>query len=404
MSFRPIYKPRSWVPSIHNLDYERLLNNPHCVNELEKQDMVNVFDLSAHYSAIHLIEDELNNFKNGITKKNNIDNYEIVNNIAACHLFKNWNKNYGVYTNPYKDMSYETYLNMQKYNLWVEPKANVEDLYEYYEDFIKLDVIENDICKYNIARNPNAISYIEQIFPFYNRDEAFISRLCENENAVHLLKTIPIKLLDMNVLVTNKNIFDIISTRKITRYFKDSHWRLLCFNEGTVKIMEKYFYDKIDWYVMCENPSDDAAELLIKNKDKIKDFKSKLARNPNPKVYKLFKELHWSTTNNDILYNYISGNPAAIEDIEQKVISDPNSLYTIFNLDDLTENPAIFILDTDAMKNQINKKEFDEDKKYEKQSFVEELVLHVLTPFRVNKYIKEYNYDLLNDTYILEED
>lgn len=397
MSFRPIYKPRCWVPSIHHLDYERVLNNPRCVNELEKQDMVNAFDLSAHPGAIHLIEKELNEFKNGNINDNNIDSYEIVNNTAACHLFQNWNRNYGIYTNPYKDMSYETYLNMQKYKYY---EINSEDLFECYLDLIKLEVIDNDICKYNIASNPNAISYIEKIFPLYKNDERFISELCENENAVHLLKQVPIKLLDMNILVTNKHIFDIITTRKITKYFTDSHWRLLCFNEGTVKIMEKYFYDKIDWYVMCENPSDDAAELLEKNKDKIKDFKSKLATNPNPKAYKLFKELHWSSSTNDTLYNYISaGNPAAIEDIEQKVLSDPNSLYEIFDLDDLAENPEIYILDTDAMKNQINRKEKKED-----ISFAEDLISHALAPFRVNKHVQEYNYDLLDDTYILEED
>lgn len=403
MSFRPVYKPRSWVPSIQHLDYERLLNNPHCVNELEKQDMVNVFDLSAHDSAIHLIENELNEFKNGKINRNNIDNYEIVNNIAACHLFQNWNKNYGVYINPYKDMSYETYLNMQKYNLWIEPKENVEHLYEYYKDFIKLDVIENDLCCYNIARNPNAISYIEELFPFYKDDKEFISRLCENENATHLLKLIPIQLLDFNVLIYNKHIFDIITTRKITKYLKDYYWPRLSYNQGAVKIMEKYFYDKIDWSAMCENPSDDAAELLKKNKDKIRYFKSKLAKNPNPKIYALFKELYWSSTNNDILYNYISGNPAAIEDIEKKVLSNKNSLYEIFDLDELSENPAIFVLDTDSMKNQINKKELDKEGN-EKKSFVEELVSHVFTPFRVNKYRQEYNYDLLDDTYILEED
>lgn len=396
MSFRPIYKPRAWVPSIQHLDYEHVLNNPRSINELEKQDMINVFDLSAHHSAIHLIEDELNNYKNGITEKHNIDNYELVNNSAACHLFKNWNKNYGIYNYPYKCVSYKTYLS--KYKKIYEGDNCNKRLYEDYKRFIETKEIRNKLSDYNIARNPNAISYIEEIFPFYKNDGEFISRLCENENAIHLLKLIPIQLLDFNVLIYNKHIFDIISTRKITKYFKEYYWSRLSYNEGTVKIMEKYFYDKIDWSVMCENPSDDAAELLKKNKDKIQHFKSKLARNPNPKIYELFKELHWSSTNNDILYNYISGNPAAIEDIEKKVLSDRNSLYEVFDLVELTENPEIFILDTQAMKDQINKKKNKED-----ISFAEELTMKALPPSRMKKYINKYNYDLLSDTYILEE-
>jgi len=33
-------------------------------------------------------------------------------------------------------------------------------------------------------------------------------------------------------------------------------------------------------------------------------------------------------------------------------------------------------------------------------SFVEELIRVTLTPERVNRYIKEYNYDILSDEYI----
>ena len=61
MSFRPIYKPRKWVPNIHHLNYEDIFNNERCIDEVIKQDLVNIVDICAHPGAIDLIEENITN-------------------------------------------------------------------------------------------------------------------------------------------------------------------------------------------------------------------------------------------------------------------------------------------------------------------------------------------------------
>ena len=70
--------------------------------------------------------------------------------------------------------------------------------------------------------------------------------------------------------------------------------------------------------------------------------------------------------------------------------------------DSLSLNNAIFILDTEKMKKQINNKNFDENGNL-LESFAEELIQKSLHPDRVKKYLFEFNYDLLEDEYIEDQ-
>ena len=59
----------------------------------------------------------------------------------------------------------------------------------------------------------------------------------------------------------------------------------------------------------------------------------------------------------------------------------------------LLQNPELYILDYEAMKNNIDKPVVNE------LSFVEELMRVTIIPERVFRYKDEYNYDLLLDEY-----
>ena len=95
-----------------------------------------------------------------------------------------------------------------------------------------------------------------------------------------------------------------------------------------------------------------------------------------------------------IVWELLSQNPSAIELLEEKALENCNSVYTNFDLKRLATNKAIYILDCEKMKENINKPLKNG------LSFVEELVQKILHPMRVELYMTKYNYDLLDDCYV----
>jgi hypothetical protein len=128
--------------------------------------------------------------------------------------------------------------------------------------------------------------------------------------------------------------------------------------------------DKLDYYFLSRNSN--AIKILEKNLDKI----------------------NWA---------YLSENPAAIHILEKNInkISWPGLFTNIAaiqiienNLDKIdydlvSENPSIFVLDKNAMKQQIMQ-----------YGFAEELIATVLHPSHFERNLELYNYDISIDEYL----
>ena len=376
MTFRPLYKKRDWMPSmmeLYNMDedggiMEKLYNNPRSIQQLEKENLLGNMTLQEiimNPGAIDILEKYINE----------IDGYGISLNPAAGHLFRKFSERH----------AYETYL----YSVDYREEQNIYDGYtpRVYHNGDAYNKWENTVDLYGVALNPQGIDYIESNVNIHKtRDINLICNLCWNPRAIHLLEIIEKRdrnLLDFSVLVNNPNAVHIVE-RNLDKLTKKSQWNELSFNENAVHIMRDHM-SKIHWPSMSQNPSDDAIQLLMENIDKI-DWPL-LHANHNPKAMELLKK-HPDKIN----YFYLSDNPVGIDILEEYVMKNGRDISN-FDVAGLATNTSMFILDTHAMKEQINKRIGD-------TSFVQELMEKTWHPKRVQRYVDKYNYDILSDSYI----
>ena len=367
MSFRPIFKYRDWLPDINKLDDEILSSNIAAIYELEKNHRLDLWSVSSNPGAITLLERNIPN----------INIKYLSCNPAAAHLFKNFEKKRIPYENPdyYIDYRYDSY------------DAQVLNSYGLYKYHDTLNI-------YGVALNPQGMHYLDsQIDIHKTRDRNLIANLCWNVRADEWLEIIEKRdpdLLDFDNLVNNPNprVIEIIK-RNINKVWKDRQWKNLSYNCGAVDLMRENF-EKIHWISMSQNNSIKAIKLLKENPDKI-DWDI-LNTNVNPEAIKMLR----ANPEKQNLY-YLSGNPSAIELLEEYV-KTRGAKWSNICFKELATNPAIFTLDKEAMKAQINRKRC---KSMELQpSFVEELMEKALHPDRMKKYLIEYNYDIAEDIYL----
>ena len=195
-------------------------------------------------------------------------------------------------------------------------------------------------------------------------------------------------------------------------------WSRLCFNKNSIELLIKY-PDYINWFSLVQNESDDAIDLIIKGQINVLTYTRLiknlylLSQNNNPKAYELYKKLI-NRERDRVLTNvfnkkyiresdiWIAKNPCAINDIETQLkLCEDDEEYRNYITEliehGLLQNPELYILDYKAMKDNINKSLVND------LSFVEELIRVTLRPERVNRYMKEYNYDILSDEYMLDK-
>ena len=383
MTFRPIYKFRPWfITHPSNLDYEDLLNNERCCDILEKYNMVNIEDLSRHSGAIHLIERDLDL----------VNLSELAANTSAGHLLNR-----------------------------VFKIAIVELENNHFANNCKTTI-------YNLVENPSAMYIIKQMFyqtytSLHNNvinwktNKEFVRRLCYNENAIELLEQLPPEIINFEALAENENAVHLME--KWIQYWINipDVWSQLSFNKNAIKLLIKY-PDYINWFSLVQNESDDAIDFVIKSICNVLEYTRLLknlyllSQNNNKKAYEFYKKLITREIDNIALANgfgrkylrksdiWIAKNPYAINDIEVKLklFEDDVYLYSHYILEliqnGLLQNPELYILDYESMQKEINKSIVND------LSFVEELIRVTLRPERVNRYIKEYNYDILSDEYI----
>lgn len=376
MSFRPIYKKRDWVPTMSELIHndtqdvllDRLYRNPRVIDQLKKENMLEESDMELlmdNPGAIEFIEENIQN----------ADGYSLTMNPAAAHLFNKFSELY----------AYEN----RRYDVDFRDEENIYDGYTPRSERGNIYKWDNQIDIYGVALNPQGIDFIESSINIHKtRDVSLISNLCWNHRAIHLLEIIEKRdrnLLDFDILVYNPNAVHIIE-RNMDKITREEQWNELSFNINAVHLMRKHM-DKIHWQSMSQNSSDEAICLLKENFHKI-DWEM-LNLNHNPKAIEMLKN-HPSR----ISYFHLSENPAGIDLLEQHM-KVSNGDYKLFDRYGLVMNTSIFILDTDAMKAQINKYNESCDK-----SFVQELMEKTWHPQRVQRYMDTFHYDLLSDNYV----
>ena len=141
------------------------------------------------------------------------------------------------------------------------------------------------------------------------------------------------------------------------------NWNSLSENSNAIHLLEQN-PDKINWFHLSENCNDDVIKLLEQNPDKINWFH--LSRNRN--AIKLLEQ-----NPDKINWENLSYNANAIHLLEQ----NPDKIEWVY----LSTIPSIFKLDIDAMRLQI-------------KDFAEDLAKTCFHPNRVERYLKEYDYEL----------
>tara|TARA_X000000950_G_scaffold193517_1_gene233307 strand:+ start:4167 stop:5294 length:1128 start_codon:yes stop_codon:yes gene_type:complete len=375
MSFRPIYKKRSWVPPLKELDYYKLMDNAYAINELINNNMLDIYAMSGNPSAIDIIEKNIQNI--------NVKALSL--NPAAGHLFKKYDENYS-YLLPDYNVNYRENLN---YDESFSAMSYFDDDDSYPQRW------GNKINYMALALNPQGLDHLyKQINVEQFTDRNIISNLCWNTRAIDILEKIEkrnVNLLDFENLTNNPNAVHIIE-RNMDKITTDNQWTNLSFNLNAVHIMRNNF-TKINWYAMSQNESNDAIKLLLENPDKI--VWNMINENRNPKAIELLRK-----NSEKVNLYHLCSNPIAIDLLEEYIYKGHK--VDRLDFDSLSLNNAIFILDTEKMKKQINNKNFDENGNL-LESFAEELIQKSLHPDRVKKYLLEFNYDLLEDEYIEDQ-
>ena len=245
--------------------------------------------------------------------------------------------------------------------------------------------------------HPSAVHMIE---PHIYSKQFLWSFISANPSAIYLLKKYPEKinkrylnsnpeaivLLEENpdwiipeILACNKNGGQLLKTAvKCKRYY----WNNLCSNPSVRAInIIKNNYDKIDFEGLSKNTNTEVIPIIRTNLDKCDC--SELSRNPImiPLLREYPTKINWG---------YLFGNNSeeAMELIKENIdkLSESGVSLGLLSL-----NPAIFILDKDAMMRQI-------------QHFAEDLISTVLHPTRVYKHMETYQYNILEDEYCINDD
>ena len=296
-----------------------------------------------------------------------------------------------------------------------------------------------------ICKNKNAIYLINMLqykeIRWSNWTPVFLSwiYLSENENAIELLWK-NIEKIDWYYLSCNKNGIDIL------KYYKDKIiWPFLCEQEKAAKwIYTQYptIKDDICWDRLCENQSIEAMLLLEDNKDKINytllsgnKFAERFFKDNLDKIcydYLSSNESKWAmdilkyhldkanwlelSTNYyaiDILKNNIdkifwcdfciNKNPEAIPIIKDNlsrlrkmdwsILSTNSNAIEILkdnqdkiSFNNLTYNPAIFMIDYEVIKKKT-------------EVIKKDIIEKALNPRRFTYYLTHYSYNICNDEY-----
>jgi hypothetical protein len=329
MSFPPLYKLHDWIPT-EKLDKHKLSEQHHSIHFLEKNPkFINWKILSANPFAIPLLEKHFHKIHWSYLSENE----------NAIHLLKKNKKRID----------------------WQQ-----------------------------LSCNKNAIQLLEE-----NLQKISWRHLCINENAIEILKQNLLKI-DWKALSQNKNAIDILEDNF---YFID--WNTLSYNENAISFFE-HFPFKTKFNTLADNPNPMVVPLLLKNLNKIRI--SSLCSRKEPEILSYIQENFRTLIDNPWNLQSICENKDAFYivqhylqndvNISTKLLRNPdfweyistneNSIHFLKdNIDKIkwdcfSSNPAIFILDKEEMKKQI-------------EPFTTDLITYFYNPQRIKQFCKTHN-------------
>jgi hypothetical protein len=349
---------------------------------------------------------------------------------------------YTIYHPPYKLLDW---IDIDKLN-WVELSKNPNAIHLLEQNQDKID------WKY-LSRNPNAVFLLEQnqdkidwdmlsYNPYAlsilekNKDKINWDRFCEGDRIKSIAGARAISFLERNLdklkdlgaangwclewwwgdLSCNPNAIHLLEQNQ-----EEISWPNLSTNINAIHLLEQN-PDWIDWNYLCGNDNPRAIHLIEKNLDQLndtwdgdqayQDWSYGISRNPNA-IHLIEKNL------DKIEWRNVSINPNAISLLEQNpdkihwhmLSSNPNAIHLLEQNQEkiiyhrlydaagegmgewkyyatLSTNPSIFKIDYEQLYKRI-------------EPFHEELMQKCFHPDRVKYYLEKYDYDILEEEYMV---
>ena len=329
MSMIP-YKLRNWIDQ-DKLDWSNLSSNLHAIQLLEKNpDKIDWNMLSDNSNAMHLLEKNLDK----------VYWFMLSRNPEAMHLLKK-NPDKIIWRQLQKNTNPEVITLLYPNADGLRPVAFGDDAGDPTSSVRALEQHPDKIHWDWLSLNSGAISLLEK-----NQDKIDWDGLSENTNAIHLLEKNPDKI-DWKYLSENTNAIHLLEKNP-----DKIDWKTLSYNTSAIHILEKN-QDKIDWTNLCFNS----------NAHQISGFEEKL------------DEMDWSNSSNSFLDFYVED----VVRMKYGLNRNPNMMNILkkhperIDYRSLSENPSIFELDYDAMKET-------------KHTLHEELIRTMLHPKNISKF------------------
>ena len=303
------YKLLDWIDH-DKLDWSNLSSNPNAIHLLENNpEKIDWSRLSSNPNAIHILE------KN----PDKIYWFVLSRNPSAMHLLKKHPTIapfVGYTSNTRKPVYQELWKDLiQNKNIWSQLEINTE----------VIQLLEQHLDKIHwvwLSLNPGAVYLLEK-----NQDKIDWENLSENINAIHLLEENPEKI----------------------------NWTILSSNTSAIHLLEKN-PEKINWANLCSNP----------NALQISGFEEKLDEmNLEDTSLGLFPWLDFHLKDVVRMKYELNQNPNMMNILKKH----PRWIDYRF----LSENPGIFEIDYDAMKET-------------KHALHEEFIRTMLHPKNISKF------------------
>lgn len=292
--------------------------------------------LNPHPHAIDLLEEY---YLNQPSYEEVIDWQWLSSNACAIHLLeKNQHKidSQRILTNPKALCIIEQYPKSINYWHYLSRNAHSHTMY-LIED--NLNSVEELV---EIVKNLNETRAKSNMDPLYiPKDELDWKELSTNPYAIHILE----------------------------KYQEKIHWCYFSLNTSTFTLrLFNANLNRINWNYLSQNPSTNALRILEANPHKINW--SCLSSNPHPRALCLLEEnpdkIDWTNLSKN-------KNERAMQLLEEKIRTNPEMI----NYNCLSQNPAIFIWDTEYNYTQM---------KESKQTLHKELIENAFHPKNISKF------------------
>ena len=329
----------------------------------KEKDKTTLWHLSKNPSAIPILKKLESVSYLTIAQNPSLDAFELIEKYRKLidwsdpyiwndHMFM-WKKEYyeencvkeNLYINNIIKLTEKHYDEMVKYVNW-------DGISKYYMAFDLLKKNQDKI-NWDVFCACNSHSKIIEILE-NNIEKIKWSQLCRNNNK-HIIPFLEkhLEKIDWDSLSENKHAIHILKDNE-----RNINWELLSQNKNAIDIL-KDNPEKIDW--------------------------NSLRLNRNPKKYELYLK-HWNPKFQleRKTWSRIAEDPYAIDFLKYVIVND---IENDIEWSEFFSNRAIFELDKEEMKKQM-------------QPIAEELTANVFHPSKINFFIENYGYEMLETLFL----